>query len=147
MAAAAAAAVTVISVIISTPSSRDPDWQLPFAQADLLYLAGCRPNFELLNPIENCTGGKNRSRPENKDTNCSALWWPGLGNGFLGSIAQSPTLRIAGYYSGDYGRYTAGKTIPPVPSDGFSNKQFAYRARIPAYASSILVFNYFLSII
>ena len=46
---------------------------MPFAQADLLYLASGRPNFELLNPIENCTGGKNRSRPENKDTNLSLI--------------------------------------------------------------------------
>ena len=39
--------------------------------------------------------------------------------------------------SGDYGRYSAGNTIPPVPSHGFSNKLPAYRARLPAYTSSI----------
>ena len=120
------------------PSSRDADWLTAFQRADLLYADGPRPDFEALLPIQNCTGGANRTHLPDNDT-CTALWWPGLGNGFLGGIAQSPTLRIAGYISGNYGRYTAGKTIPPVPTDGFSNKEFAYRARIPAYAASIIV--------
>ena len=125
----------------SVPSpTEDSDWVVPFKQADLLYLNGGRPDFEKLNPIENCTGGKNRTHGTDND-NCTALWWPGLGNGFVGGIAQAPTLRIAGYYSGDYGRYTAGRTIPPIPSDGFSNKELAYRARIPAFASSIILGN------
>ena len=113
------------------PSERDPDWQAAFDCADLLYSEDGRPDFEKLLPIENCTA--------QDDSKCTALWYPGLGNGFLGSIAQSPTIRIAGYLSGDYGRYTAGKTIPPVPSEGFPNKEYAYRARIPAYASSIII--------
>ena len=64
-----------------------------------------------------------------------------MGNGFLGGIAQGPTLRISGYHSGYHGRYTAGKEgiVPPVPFHGFSNKEFAYRASIPALASSIVV--------
>ena len=37
------------------PTSRDTDWQRPFARADLLYAAGPRPDFETLSPIENCT--------------------------------------------------------------------------------------------
>jgi hypothetical protein len=72
-----------------------------------------------------------------RDSACPALWWPGLGNGFLGTIAQSPSLRIAGYFSGNYSRYSAGAHVPPVASHGFSNKLPAYRARIPAYASSL----------
>lgn len=114
------------------PSPRDPDWVAPFQSADLLYQPGARPDFEALLPIENCTESGQL---------CTALWWPGLGNGFLGGIAQGPTLRISGYHSGYHGRYTAGKdgVIPPVPFHGFSNKEFAYRASIPALASSIVV--------
>lgn len=127
------------------PSPLDADWLEDFNRADLLFSPNGRPDFEKLPPIENCTGcapghrGVCRNRDHVKDSTCPALWHPGLGNGFLGSIAQSPTLHISGFFSGDYGRYTAGKTIPPQPTDGFSNKQFAYRARIPAYSSSIIV--------
>eukprot|EP01051_Picozoa_sp_SAG22_P004748 SAG22_NODE_262_length_13373_cov_11.716965_10_plen_822_part_00 len=113
------------------PSPRDADWQRPFERADLLYSPGPRPDFEKLLPIENCTNIP-------AEENCTALWWPGLGNGFLGGIAQGPTLRIAGFHSGAYGRYTAGGAVPPVPFHGFSNKEFAYRASIPAFASSII---------
>ena len=121
------------------PTSRDTDWQRPFARADLLYAAGPRPDFETLSPIENCTArGCGPSGCDGK-SKCSALWWPGLGNGFLGGIAQGPTLRIAGFYSGDYGRYSAykGDQLPRVPGE-FSNKQNAYRASIPAFAASII---------
>ncbi len=71
-----------------------------------------------------------------ENTNCTALWWPGLGNGFLGGIAQGPTLRIAGLYSG-----VSASAPPPVPDSGFSQKDFAYRASIPAYGSSIVAFG------
>ena len=108
------------------PSPRDADWLAPFRRADLLYHPGPRPDFAALRPIENCTVGGT--------VNCSALWWPGLGNGFLGGIAQGPTLRIAGLYSGFYASSPWGV---PTPSDGFSGKEFAYRASIPAFASSI----------
>eukprot|EP01052_Picozoa_sp_SAG31_P052168 SAG31_NODE_12750_length_919_cov_1.257317_1_plen_215_part_10 len=121
------------------PSSRDADWQQLFERADLLYAPGPRPDFEALKPIENCTArGCGPSGCDGKST-CPALWWPGLGNGFLGGIAQGPTLRIAGYYSGDYGRYSAykGDQLPRVPGE-FSNKQNAYRASIPAFAASIV---------
>lgn len=129
------------------PSSRDPDWLRLFERADLLYHPGPRPDFEALPPIENCTNIEpdcvfNLDDNGEKTTcNCTALWWPGLGNGFLGGIAQGATLRIAGLHSGDYGRYTAGGTEPPVPDplSGFSNKEFAYRASIPAFASSVVV--------
>ena len=127
---------------LSAPApALDADWIAPFERADLLFSPESRPDFETLTPMENCTGCEwaNGTCTRQHDTNCSALWWPGLGNGFLGGIAQAPTLRIAGFFSGDYGRYTAGKTIPPVASDGFSNKQLAYRASIPAFASSIIV--------
>jgi hypothetical protein len=123
------------------PSPRDPDWLQLFESADLLYHPGPRPDFETLLPIENCTNIPPNCPLDKKGTcNCTALWWPGLGNGFLGAIAQGPTLRIAGLHSGAYGRYTAGKTEPPVPDpdSGFSNKEFAYRVSIPAFASSIV---------
>lgn len=122
------------------PTSRDPDWLPPFQRADLLYSPGPRPDFEALLPIENCTESCPDSGCDFK-SKCSALWWPGLGNGFLGSIAQGPTLRISGFHSGYHGRYTAGKQgiIPPEPYHGFSNKEFAYRASIPAFASSIVM--------
>ena len=124
------------------PSSRDPDWAGPFAAADLLYSPGPRLDFEALLPIENCTNMQSDCPVgPSGSCNCTALWWPGLGNGFLGGIAQGPTLRIAGYFSGAYGRYSAGHTVPPVPDpkSGFSNKEFSYRASIPAFASSIIV--------
>ena len=125
------------------PSSRDPDWVGPFAAADLLYSPTGRPDFEALVPIENCTGRECGKDGCDGRSNCSALWWPGLGNGFLGGIAQGPTLRIAGLYSGDYGRYSSyhDDMIPPVPEKGtgFSNKEFSYRASVPAFASSITI--------
>jgi hypothetical protein len=121
------------------PTSRDADWQQPFARADLLYAAGPRPDFEALGPVENCTARGCGPGGCDGKSKCSALWWPGLGNGFLGGIAQGPTLRIAGLYSGDYGRYSAykGDQLPRVPGE-FSNRQYAYRASIPAFAASII---------
>ena len=123
---AAAASTAASSPAPVPPSPRDADWLAPFRRADLLYHPGPRPDFAALRPIENCTVGGS--------VNCSALWWPGLGNGFLGGIAQGPTLRIAGLYSGFYASSPWGV---PTPSDGFSGKEFAYRASIPAFASSI----------
>jgi hypothetical protein len=112
------------------PSARDRDWIRPFERADLLYHAGPRPDFAKLLPMERCG-------PTTQDnTNCTALWWPGLGNGFLGGIAQGPTLRIAGLYSG-----FSPSAPSPAPDSGFSQKDFAYRASIPAYASSIVVYG------
>eukprot|EP01045_Picozoa_sp_COSAG04_P023843 COSAG04_NODE_2896_length_3406_cov_1.773208_3_plen_153_part_00 len=95
------------------PSSRDADWQQPFARADMLYDAGPRPDFERLNPIENCTARGCGPNGCDGKSNCSALWWPGLGNGFLGGIAQGPTLRIAGLFSGDYGARAHRPSRPP----------------------------------
>lgn len=121
------------------PPTSDPDWLRPFEQADLLYHPGPRPDFEALRPVENCTArGCGPSGCDGK-SQCTALWWPGLGNGFLGSIAQGPTLRISGFYSGDYGRYSAykGDQEPRVPGE-WSNRQNAYRASIPAFATSIV---------
>merc|ERR1719201_1475036 len=39
---------------VVSPTSQDPDWQLQFQQADLLYFAGPRPNFKTLPPVERC---------------------------------------------------------------------------------------------
>jgi trehalose/maltose hydrolase-like predicted phosphorylase len=111
------------------PSSRDADWAQPFGRADLLYHPGPRPDFENLPPIERC------GPTAEENTNCTALWWPGLGNGFLGGIAQGPTLRIAGYTSGFYPK---NGTETPTPYHGFSEKEFSARASIPAYGSSII---------
>lgn len=114
------------------PSARDADWLMPFRSADLLYHPGPRPDFEALTPMEKC-GRDAIPQPENNT--CAALWWPGLGNGFVGGIAGGPTLRIAGFYSGWYAR---NYSLPPKPANGFSEKVFASRASIPAFGSSIV---------
>ena len=119
------------------PSARDPDWRAAYRRAELLYDEGPRPDFSA--PAmwaERCT----QIWP-NRSSVCPALWArPGLGNGFLGTIAQSPTIRIAGFYSGDSvdnPRYSCTASLPPQPSGGYSNRLLSFRARIPAFASSL----------